>query len=431
MRKFVLFLAVVSLWARAAWAATPPFPYDPGATLCLLLDDETAVDLVEGTGSRAGLYTASNASLIGESVGVGWRYARVYAGTTALDVDPTSSWLIGSIVFYFDGTAVIQAPPLTATGVWAHGTRTVTSAANITSNGATINQTHLAKLDVPGTLANSAAAETYRADTSNLAQASALADVMDYVTDVLDGLDELGDAIADLDAGNLTGEDIRLAVGLTNADLDSKFAALPTDVLNAPWSPTPAEDTLAEQLAIISSLAGGANSQAAAAVSGIGDLSDALEIVSGRVVLALPAAAPGSSGGLPRTQDVGEGGGGQPRINYPPAQAYLLDVSARNDGTHTTNKPVRIRVGELPAVGIRMQRLYGGVYVASVGEPTVSPGSELSAEALGPRDNVAMVQLGGVPEAGELYVVTVPVTMATGGVGETVMVTFEVQVFSQ
>ncbi|HMP08641.1 MAG TPA: hypothetical protein PJ982_20020, partial [Lacipirellulaceae bacterium] len=153
-----------------------------------------------------------------------------------------------------------------------------------------------------------------------------------------------------------------------------------------------------------------------------------------RVVLALPAAAPGSSGGLPRTQDVGEGGGGggQPRINKPPAAAFTVIASARSDGTYKATRnggPVRIRSTESPAVGVLMDRLYGATFVASVGEPTVAPAGALTVEALGPRDTMGVVQLGGAPTPGATYTVTVPITMDTGGGGETVEVVFDVQVF--
>ncbi|HMO84523.1 MAG TPA: hypothetical protein PKC18_06340, partial [Lacipirellulaceae bacterium] len=144
--------------------------------------------------------------------------------------------------------------------------------------------------------------------------------------------------------------------------------------------------------------------------------------------------APGSSGGLPRTQDVGEGGGGggQPRINKPPAAAFTVIASARSDGTYKATRnggPVRIRSTESPAVGVLMDRLYGATFVASVGEPTVAPAGALTVEALGPRDTMGVVQLGGAPTPGATYTVTVPITMDTGGGGETVEVVFDVQVF--
>lgn len=250
-----------------ALADTLPFAYEPGATLSVVWDDSTKSDLVEGASLQAGAYKLTDAELVADGLAAGWRTGRVFAGVDAASVDPSTDWLVGTLgPLYFDGAVVsyLHAGNVGST-VWATTTRRLSDATNITSDGATINQAYVAKLNVSGTLATS----------------EALAIVADYVADALELIgtpegDSLADDIADLNAGQLDGAALRLALGLQDADLDDKFAALPTALLNAPWSGTPAEDTLAEQLAFISSLAGGANSQAAAAVSGIGDVLDAL-----------------------------------------------------------------------------------------------------------------------------------------------------------
>lgn len=126
----------------------------------------------------------------------------------------------------------------------------------------------------------------------------------------------------------------------------------------------------------------------------------------------------------------GGGGVGQPRVNFPPGPAFTLDISSRADGTYKATRPIRLTAGAVTniAVGVRMDRLYGAAFVSDVGEPTVSGGS-ITATELGPRDTMAMIQLGGEATAGETRTVTFDVTMDTGGSGETIPVTVDIVVF--
>lgn len=62
------------------------------------------------------------------------------------DEAQTSHTTAGTFGQYLDA-AVSSRSTLSATQVWAAGTRTLTSAANVTSDGATISQTQLARLD--------------------------------------------------------------------------------------------------------------------------------------------------------------------------------------------------------------------------------------------------------------------------------------------
>lgn len=111
----------------------------------------------------------------------------------------------------------------------------------------------------------------------------------------------------------------------------------------------------------------------------------------------------------------------QPRVNDPAGDAFQLKLSSRNDGTHKCTKPVRIRpglVGDL-AVSIDTSPLYGDSKVVTVGTPTVSGSSSVTATALGPRDEIdgqrlAMIELAGTATANERETVTVPITLRTG-----------------
>lgn len=116
----------------------------------------------------------------------------------------------------------------------------------------------------------------------------------------------------------------------------------------------------------------------------------------------------------------------QPRINYPPT--WQLKLSNRNDGTHRATRPVRLRAGAVDTtVGVDCSTLFGRrVQVATVGAPTVSGGS-ITATELGPRDELAMIQLAGTATADEEQTVTFTVTAENG---DSESVTVDVEVFS-
>lgn len=137
-----------------------------------------------------------------------------------------------------------------------------------------------------------------------------------------------------------------------------------------------------------------------------------------------------SAAGLQNAPTGSGGGAGQPRVNFPPGPAFTVDISSRADGTYKATRPIRLTAGPVThiAVGVRMDRLYGSAFVAAVGEPTVSGGS-ITATALGPRDTIAMIELGGTATASETRTVTFDVTMDTGGAGETIPVTVDIVVF--
>lgn len=105
----------------------------------------------------------------------------------------------------------------------------------------------------------------------------------------------------------------------------------------------------------------------------------------------------------------------KPRINELPS--VILLVAQRSDGTYIANKPVRLIAGTFDtdkAIGLDMSTYFGkGVQPSTVGTPTVSSGS-ITCTALGPRDELAMVQLGGTATAGEEVTINVPVTMDNG-----------------
>jgi hypothetical protein len=126
--------------------------------------------------------------------------------------------------------------------------------------------------------------------------------------------------------------------------------------------------------------------------------------------------------------DVDLGGltGTQPRINYEPSIKLVL--SSRRDGTYTCDRPVRLLPGTFDVektIGIDTTKVFGSkVQVATVGTPTVSGGS-ITATELGPRDQYAMVQLGGTATASEERTVDVPLTMDNG---DQITARFEIEV---
>lgn len=134
------------------------------------------------------------------------------------------------------------------------------------------------------------------------------------------------------------------------------------------------------------------------------------------------AAADGSVAAL-SGGGAGGGGAGQPRINKPPT--FVLRVSDRRDGRYACTSKVKLRPGAVggTTVGIDMRPIYGDADVADVGTPLVV-GAGLTATGLGPRDEVAVVQLGGATDADATFTVDVPVTMETG---EEELVRFEVR----
>ena len=119
----------------------------------------------------------------------------------------------------------------------------------------------------------------------------------------------------------------------------------------------------------------------------------------------------------------------QSRVNRPAGRAFQLRASSRNDGTHVTDKPIRLRDGTVGtlAVSVDMQPLFGDLLVQSVGTPVISSGN-ITATALGPRDTQAMVELGGTAAAMEEVQCTFRVTMETE---EAVDITFHIIVFSE
>ena len=118
--------------------------------------------------------------------------------------------------------------------------------------------------------------------------------------------------------------------------------------------------------------------------------------------------------------DVGNLTGTQPRINYP--ATWRLKLSNRNAGTYKATRPVRLRPGSVDTtVSVDCTPIFGnGVRVSTVGTPTVSGGS-ITAAALGPRDEAAVVSLAGTATASETQTVTFDVTAENGDTEEVVV----------
>jgi len=138
-------------------------------------------------------------------------------------------------------------------------------------------------------------------------------------------------------------------------------------------------------------------------------------------------------GATAKNLDQVEGGGTtQPRINRPPAERFTFNVSSRSDGTYKARGKLRLLPAEVSAgnisFGLRMNDLYGDVLVKSVGAATKSGLPALTITELGPHDTIAMSQVGGTASAGATGTITVPVTMETGGGGETVYVALDVEI---
>jgi hypothetical protein len=120
----------------------------------------------------------------------------------------------------------------------------------------------------------------------------------------------------------------------------------------------------------------------------------------------------------------------QPRVNRAPGPGFTFQVSRRADGTHKCTRPLRLQPGPIDnlAVGIDLSPLFGkDNFVRDVAAPTVS-GGLISATELGPRDTLAMVELGGTATASEEQTLTTRVTMDTG---EQVDVTLDIIVFAE
>lgn len=109
-----------------------------------------------------------------------------------------------------------------------------------------------------------------------------------------------------------------------------------------------------------------------------------------------------------------EAGTTEPRVNRKPSMTLLL--AHRRDGVYVCGGRIRIRPGTFDvkqAIGVDCTPYFGqGVNVRTVGTPVVSGGS-ITATALGPRDELGMVQLGGTATASEEVTVDVPLTMET------------------
>ena len=216
---------------------------------------------------------------------------------------------------------------------------------------------------------------------------------------------------ANLLTTNASGEVVTDAPSRTasQADLTATLGHL-TDIKGPTWDS--GQDTL--ELIKDTALSGTASASAINAI-----ISTAFEIVGGgpeyRLTTVALANAPTG------------GGTTQPRQNKPAGRAFQLKLSSRNDGTHKATRPIRLRPGAVnPAISIDMSPVFGDIHVKTVGTPTVSSGS-ITATDLGPRDELAMVQLGGTATASEEVTVTVPVTMDTD---ELVNATFDIKVFA-
>lgn len=128
-------------------------------------------------------------------------------------------------------------------------------------------------------------------------------------------------------------------------------------------------------------------------------------------------------------EQIGESvGTTQPRINREPDPAFTFQVSRRADGTYKCTRPLRLSPGSVETVHpfIDMSPLFGrNNFVETVGTPVVSGGS-LTAQAEGPRDWYAAIQVDGTATASESRTITLPITMTSGAV---VRVVLDVLVF--
>ena len=140
----------------------------------------------------------------------------------------------------------------------------------------------------------------------------------------------------------------------------------------------------------------------------------------------LPADTATKLGNLDAAVSSVSGGTTQPRVNQKFAKQFVLPLSRRSDGTITARKRVRIGASEQPDIAVDTSPLYGdGISVKTVGTPVVVASGELTATAIGPRDEWACVSLDGGQVAGNNYRVDVALTMETD---ETITASFYVDV---
>lgn len=119
-----------------------------------------------------------------------------------------------------------------------------------------------------------------------------------------------------------------------------------------------------------------------------------------------------------------------PRINMRPDPGFTFQVSRRADGTYKCTRPLRIAPGVVETIhpAIDLSPLFGQFnYVQSVGTPSISGGS-LTVAAEGPRDTYAILEVDGTATGGEERTITVAVTMTSGA---SVQVKLDVEVFDE
>lgn len=213
---------------------------------------------------------------------------------------------------------------------------------------------------------------------------------------------------------------VRDAIGLATANLDTQLGSIKTDTgtdLPADIAALPTDaDVEAAALASLQSLhlqklfAEDYNpaSKPGAATAWANEL---VESDVGTTRFTANALEQGPAGG-------GATGGiaVEARTQTPIGPAYQVRLSRRADGTLAATSPVRIGSSATiqPAVGVDTTPVYGGVWVATVGTPVVSPADELIVTAAGPQSESIVVQLGGGHQADTEYTVDVPYTMQNG-----------------